>query len=417
MIKRSEIRWLLLIVVLAILARLFFFLIFVPYEPQLQNRDWWIHIARNIVAGEGYTTYEPTAKRGPVGVFFFAGLLYLFGDHTLPILFGQWLAEAGTCVLLYFIAREVFREQRVALVSSATYALYGPAVFFSMQALAEPIFTLMVAGFTLSFIRALRSPSVSRFIVAGVLLGLATLARPITQYYLPFALAVMVWVLRRQWNGLIKGAIAFSISFAVVMTPWIVRNYFTFGHFIFASSSSGLPLYQANYRLGEPDFLRPYMYQDANKAFVPLLLDRFGPGEGAWGTAASEYEADLAARGMATEIIRAHPVRYVGLSFMRIYRLWFHIRDGSFSRDTYVALLFNGLLILLASATFIFYRGAWLRRAVPILVFLAYYTAGHMALIAQARNSVPIAPYVILFASYTLVNVFSASLQTRQALA
>lgn len=417
MIRRNEFRWLLLIVALAILARVLFFLIFVSYEPQLQNRDWWISIARNIVAGKGYTTYEPTAKRGPVGVYFFVVLLYLFGDHTLPILFGQWFVGAGTCVLLYLIALEVFDDKRVALGSSVMYALYGPAIFFSMQALSEPIFTLLLAGFTLSFLRALRSPSVLGFTVTGVLMGLSTLARPIPQYYLPFALAVAIWVLGWRRKGLIKELVALSLSFILVMIPWVVRNYIVFGRFILASSSSGLPLYQANYRLGEPDFLRSYNYQDSNESLIPILLDRFGPGEGVWGTAASEYQADLVARDEAIKIIRAHPVRYAVLSIWRIYKLWFHMRDGSFSIDTYLVLAFNSSLLLLAAAAFVFYRGIWLRRAVPVLVLLAYYTSVHMALIAQARNGVPIAPYVMLFAAHTLVNRFSPILETRQALA
>lgn len=83
------------------------------------------------------------------------------------------------------------------------------------------------------------------------------------------------------------------------------------------------------------------------------------------------------------------------------------MNDGSFETETYLVLAANGSLLLLAAAAFIFYRRTWLHRAVPVIVFLAYYTAGHMALIAQARNSMPIAPYVMLFATHTVVNELS----------
>src|SRR4030067_1842244 len=98
MIKRNEFRWLLLIAALTILVRGIFFLVYMPHTPQLEDRDFWLQIARNLDNGNGYSSYidMPTAKRGPVGVYFFAALLWLFGDHALPILLGQWLVEAGT---------------------------------------------------------------------------------------------------------------------------------------------------------------------------------------------------------------------------------------------------------------------------------------------------------------------------------
>jgi 4-amino-4-deoxy-L-arabinose transferase-like glycosyltransferase len=100
----KELRWwLLFIIILVVTVRAIFFFVVVPYDPVAQSRDIYLEIARNVVAGQGFSggeKVEPTATRGPIPVYFFALVLWLFGDHTLSIALANWLVEAMAGVLL-----------------------------------------------------------------------------------------------------------------------------------------------------------------------------------------------------------------------------------------------------------------------------------------------------------------------------
>jgi 4-amino-4-deoxy-L-arabinose transferase-like glycosyltransferase len=401
--KFSDLRWLLLIIVLVVVARAAFFFTAVPYSPEAKNRDYYLMIARNVVNDEGFSVFgEPTLIRGPMPVYFFVTVLWLFGDHTLSIAFANWILDAVTAVLLYFIAFEIFHDRRLALMSSLLFAFYGPGIFYSWQALSEPLFGLILAAFVLSFLRTLRLPSTWGFAITGVLLGLTSLTRPIMQYYLPIAIVVtLAWLLRTRGRETIKWAAIFSLSFIVVITPWTIRNYMISGKFIPVSSHLGLPMYQSNYALGDPDFLRPHPHYEGNSAFKELLQERFGPAY----QELTQPERDRIAKEEAIKIIRQHSGRYLILSTVRFFGIWYILYDGA-PMETFLVLLINGSLLALATIAFIFFRGQWLPQAILLIILLLYYIGGYSVTITSVRFSVPIAPYVMLFAAVSIVSLW-----------
>lgn len=399
--KFSELRWFFLIVVLVIVARAAFFFILVPYNPEAQNRDHYLMIARNVVDNKGFTLYnKPTMVRGPMPVYFFAAILWLFGDHTLSIAFSNWILDAVTGVLLYLIALEIFHYKQIALVSSLLFAFYGPGIFYSWQALSEPLFGLMLAASILSFLRTLRSPSIGGFAITGMLFGVTCLTRPIMQYYLPIAIVTLVWLLRTRGKEIIKWAVALSLSFFMVLIPWTIRNYLISGQIIPVSSHLGVPMYQSNYALGEPDFLRPHPHYEGNSSLDELLQKRFGPAY----KDLTRPQRDRIAREEAIKIIRQYPGRYLALSVVRFFGIWYMIYDGS-PLETLLVLMINVPLLTLAAIAFLHYRGEWLQQGVLLILLLLYYIAGYSVTITSVRFSVPIAPYVMLFAGVTIVNV------------
>lgn len=404
--KRHTLLSLVLIAIIVLLVRLIFFLVYTPdVHHALPAPDSWLQIARNLVDGQGYSLTGPTAKRGPTVVFFFVAVLWLFGDGMWPIVIGQWLADVGTSILLFFIALEVFKSRRVAFISSLLFAFYGPGISYTIRAWSEPVFTLALAGFTLSLLRALRQPLSWRFALSGLLLGVATLARPSMQFYPLVLLPLIFWALDRRWSVALSSFAILFASFGLVLLPWAVRNSLIFHAFIPATSHSGRVLYQGNFALGDPDYLRYRNWKESEEALAKVLESRFGPAPGDT-EGLNEHEIDKIAQQEGIRAIRAHPGRYVVLSLRRFFQLWFSQGFGiPPPLESYLTAITNGILLGLATAAFVFFRGTWLWPAIPLIVLVAFNTAVYIAVLAVPRFNIPIMPYVLVFAAQTIVRL------------
>jgi 4-amino-4-deoxy-L-arabinose transferase-like glycosyltransferase len=423
----TNVRPLVLIAACVVLVRLAVFLVYPDEGPHLERStpDGWLTIARSIVNGEGYTfphtPDSPTARRGPTVVYFFAAVLWLAGDHLWSIVIAQWLADVGTAILLFFIAREIFQDRRVALLSSLLFTLYGSGIVYTFRAWSEPVFTFVLAGFIWSLLCALREPSFWRFALSGGLLGVAVLARPVMQFYPLLILPLVWWAVARPWRQVVARFAVFCAVFATVLLPWVIRNYVAFQAFIPASSHSGNPFYQSHFVLHKEDYLRYRTVEDSDPALLQVLKMRFGSVprevnlyEYARVKGLSEHQVDRIAFHEAVSAIRAYPERYIVASLVRLTRLWFGSRfvnliQGRGSLWSYPVPLANGLLLILAVIGMVCFRGAWLRSAVPLIVLIVYNSVVYAASLALARYNVPVMPYVMLFAAYAVIQVLTKS--------
>ena len=424
--RRRDLLGPILAVILTILARLaFYFVSAQDYRYQNMAIDGWLQTAQFLVSGAGYSRHLPgipTALRGPVVVYLFAAILWLFGQHSLPIIIAQWIMDAGTCVMLYLLALELFDDRRVALASSLLFAFYVPEMTVTLRAWSEPLFTLLLTAFTLSFLRTLRFPVARLFALTGFLLGLTILVRPAMQFYPLVVFILTFWYLHKQWGVVVKGLGILSITLAIVLAPWTIRNYLIFGHFIPASTQGGYTLFESNHALGEPDFLRYREHKESASVLMKTLEPRIGPTSDpsniflhAWENGMSEYEVEQVARQQAIQIILAHPDRYFVLCLVRFIRLWFNLGYGTPpSWQSYMAAVANGVLLMLALAAFLFYRGPWVKRAMPLVAVVAFNTAVYTATQALIRYSIPVMPYVILVAAFTLVKLVPFSWKLTQ---
>jgi hypothetical protein len=451
-----------LLATVVLLVRALIFLIDTTQVDVPFDIDRWLETARNIVAGHGYSLsslgYDepvPTALRGPTVVYFFATVLWMFGDHMGSILMAQWLVDAATSVVLFFIALEIFRDRRVAFMASLLYAFYLPGLIFTFRGYSEPVFTLTLAGFSLSLLLARRRPALWRFALSGGLLGLATLARPIMQFF-PMVLGVLLWwELDYQWRRALRSFAALALAFAAVLAPWVIRNYRVFGAFIPAATHSGGPFLESNFALDQPDYLKQRSSEQAALTLRKILEARFGPASNlesdsratvrncesaverelakkrppllrsercveefkvnkvAKAHGLNEFELSRIAFQETLQVVRAHPGRYVLVSIVRFFRLWFHHRfvqfvilGGKLPRAWSVAAL-NAVLLGLALTGFLCFRGPWIRSAVCLMVLLAYVSAMYAAAQAVGRYSAPLMPYVMVFSAHALVQLFA----------
>jgi len=408
---------------LIFLARLTYSWAF-PDPDSALNQDRWGTIARNLVEGQGYiypyykdTTGSPhavTAMRGPIPVFFFAALFWLFGVKIGPVMVANWLLDVGTGFLIYRITKKVFDDKHIACLSVLLFALYVPEMMTTIKAYSEPLYTFLLASFMLSFMLALRTPSVGRFCLSGALLGLATHCRPITLAW-PVVILILMLISHPQAKWvLFRDFIVLVLSFAMILLPWIVRNYVVFQAFIPGSTLAGYNLFRDHYRLLDNEgWIREIGPRRVIEAAMgDILAEREDTIEGK-----SEVELDKLYFEEAMARIKKRPDRYIILCFYRFLRLWFNVGFGAPpSLRSRMMLAVNATFLLLAIASFVWFKGPWIKLSLPVVALVLFFTAVHMAIHALVRYIFPVVPYVLMFAANTTVELMKCIRHIRNPL-
>ncbi len=171
---------------------------------------------------------NPDAVRAPLYPFFLSRFVVV--PPTLGMLwriqFVQALIGAFTVVVFFFVFRKTMAEPWAS--SAALLAAICPhTIVINAHLLSETLFSFLLAAFLLSLIIAYKKQAIWIACVAGFLLGLAVLTRPTLTYFIVFLIATFIF----RWKQVgIRSLIApICVTFALVITPWLVRNYVTVG--------------------------------------------------------------------------------------------------------------------------------------------------------------------------------------------
>jgi hypothetical protein len=151
-------------------------------------------------------------------------------------------------------------------------------------------------------------------IVGGLAGGAATLVRPSHLLFMPFALALAMLGGSRRRN-IVIGAFMMA-GFAVVMTPWWLRNYHVTGKFIATTLQMGASLY---------DGLNPHATGGSDMRFVSEFVDAQRQADAAADLPLAgtfEMRLDDRLRSAAIRWARRHPQRVLQLAGAKFLRMW-----------------------------------------------------------------------------------------------
>jgi hypothetical protein len=198
-----------------------------------------------------------------------SGLMLLFGQQDGGVIayrIVNVMIQTGSIYLLFCIGRYVFNT-RVALIACVLSALYIPDYFSSGVVLSEswfkPILMLLIC-FT---IVALDKKQLRYYFVVAVLLTFACYFKP--QTILFSVVIAFIWLIQKfTWRQMITYTLLIAVTFCILLSPWWIRNYVTFGHWVTFTESAGNPLLQGAFINGNPPsagFFKKYP-QYTNKA-------------------------------------------------------------------------------------------------------------------------------------------------------
>ena len=376
-----------------------------------------LEIARTLAAGGGLSLCnqyfpfcapgDPTAQVGPLPALLFAGLVRLTPSFAVEaIVWIQQFLGIATTGLVCGIAWRLLDRRRAAVLAGLACATYPHLARLELYPREETLFAALTCLGVLLAVVAARGERRSLWLLTGAALGAASLCRAALVYFPPILAVAALWIAPGSARRRGAAAALLLLGFALVLTPWIARNYAAFDAFVPGGSLTGYNLYRHNHILTGDDYLRYVRGDEAERALDELLArrpDLRGDED--------EPRMDRVYREEALAIIRAHPLRYAHLSLYRAVPLLTDRGVNPTPLPTFwqIVNLENLALVLLA--------GWAVARRVPALVhgrervflilvlLLGYYTAGHMLANAKLRYAVPVLPLFMVLAADPLARL------------
>jgi len=368
-------------------------------------------IARSIAQGRGFSSpYEgntgPSAWEPPLYPYFMGGVFKIFGVYTFAsawVLLGiNSLLATVTTIPVFWIAHRTFGE-RLAVWSAYTWALNPYVWYWSIHWIWDTTFTpLILASVFLLALQLGEWPGWRGWVLFGAFYGVGALANPTMLAFLPFC---GLWIWRQRYRrGLpsLTGVVLSSAAFFLVLSPWLIRNYQAFGHFVFIRNDFGLQFRLGN-GPGADGMLMPYLQPnlDGQEFEKFRRMGELG------------YAAEC--KRLALDWIRTHPARFVVISLKRFFYFWNGVprptssvapvdfRSSAFLATSVLAIW--GLVRALRQKR----PGAWLYAGLVLTYPTVYYFV-----YPHARYRHPMEPELLILIVFLLSELRTGKVSSRQ---
>lgn len=212
-------------------------------------------IGASMASGRGFSDpfgapTGPTAWEPPLYPYLTAGVFFVFGIYSkasaFVLLAMNSVFSALTCVPIFLIARRMFSE-KIAVGSSWAWALLPNVMFWCTRWVWETSLSalLLTTIFWLALTLEDRDGWAPWF-AFGLLWGIAALNSTSLLSFLPAA-GLWTWHRRSRRNKRsLAGILLAAAVFFACLGPWLIRNYQTFGRFIFIRDNFGAELRMGN---------------------------------------------------------------------------------------------------------------------------------------------------------------------------
>ena len=222
-------RTLLFTVFLSLILRLIWVLLLDP-QPSLVGGDgpFYMHLGDQIARGLGLTYGEPVAVVGPVYPVYLGMLQIVFGfDNVLVAArLGQALMGVGLSLLVFDLGRRCISPE-VGIVAAVLVSMDLRFIVESGSISTESLLTMLLMLSIWLYFFAIEKDNINMWILVGISTGITTLTRGVAQF-LPLIFLLHLYLLKKELRIWRSWVCLFS-GFAIVVTPWMVRNWILFG--------------------------------------------------------------------------------------------------------------------------------------------------------------------------------------------
>ena len=355
-------------------------------------------LAKSLLAGQGLSSpfggsTGPTAFIAPVYPLLVAGVFRVFGEFSrtseVCLISAQILLNLLTLWLIMHIAHRLF-GQLAATIAGLIWAcsltlIWMPTIFWETS--FSCCLLTGVVYLALSF-RALPASVTVTPIILGAYCAIAGLLNPAL---LPALLAISVLVLVLKSKSAPLGPVIAALTFAVVFSPWPLRNAHAFHAFIPLRTTVGFELWMGN-RPGATGFLDESIFPMFNQQ---ELDDYNSRGELAY----VAHKSDL-----ARNYIYEYPGRFLSLSMLRTFRFW----CGTGTKVGSPFFIFHALLTTLSGfgGLFLLFKA---RRWFTALLFslpLALFPLPYLITHAEFRYRLVIDPLLTICSGYAIAAIY-----------
>ena len=364
--------------------------------PVIGDEQSYYSIALNLLNGRGYSQSrpdqppEPTAYRPPLFPSLLAMMFWISGPSYED---GLRVNQALIVFLIpvSFWLGKSLHNTRCGLIAATMVALWPHGFYFGSFLLTEPLFTILQAVTFGLLLRSVTAPTPIRVAIAGIAAAATVLTRP------SFAVVVVLlgpWFLvlskgHRSWRLI---GIFWSVV-AVVISPWVFRNYHAMDTIIWGTTGSGAVF--AGAHSTESLACCPGSWVE------PQVPDQIAE--------MPEVERDPYYWRMGFDFLaQTSPAVLAKLFVFKILRLWVPVQRVV---ADHVCLPCNVLASLLYSILFLASAaGLWLHRSKRSILLLVVAFVGGTTLVSilfwgTTRFRMPLEPILWTFAAYTVTRL------------
>jgi 4-amino-4-deoxy-L-arabinose transferase-like glycosyltransferase len=372
-------------------------------------------LALNLLHRHGFA-WEPgvlTSMRPPLYPFFIMLVWTVSGTESLWVIrIAQILLSLANVLLLYRLGELLF-NRHIALLAAATFCFYPSFIGFNVFLLTEVLFTLLLTLVALGYVVLLQTGRLSIAWGTGMMLGLAALTRSVLWVF-PLVLCPLVFlsVHGTLWMRL-KVALGLFLGFALVVTPWAVRNTRLQGVFSVVDTMGGLTLRMGNYE-----------HTPLHRAWDPVTLH----GETSIFQQLHQEHLDTStwtegwkekwALRTALAYILAHPLVTLQRAVVKFANFWGLERviiagwqQGLYQPHRWLAglgtlvITFSYILVMLGASLGFFLALPMERRSHTFFLLLMIFICGvHTVVFGHERYHLPLMPFLCLYAAAAVVN-------------
>lgn len=213
------------------------------FSSPTMDEQYHVKLAADINRGVKQT--EPFF-RAPLYPFMLAKLFDLTGRSFFAVRLFQISLGSLLPVLIYLLGLRLF-TYRIALIAGIIGIFYPTFLYYDNALLITFLITLLSSLLVLHLMRIDRFAPL-KFILAGLILGVAGLARPNILMFGPF-LFIWVWQYLKNKIGWKKALISYAIvgvTAVLVILPVTIRNYKVSGDPVFIAWQGGYNFYLGN---------------------------------------------------------------------------------------------------------------------------------------------------------------------------
>jgi 4-amino-4-deoxy-L-arabinose transferase-like glycosyltransferase len=428
------------------------------WNTQWSDQDGYRRLGQVLASTGSFTRFPdaprfvPEVIRTPVYPLFVAAIYRVFGVHQLAVALAQTAVFVAIVLLVFDLARSATGSETIALCAAAFTALFPPLPYFAALVMTETLTTLL---FTLAMwlaLAAMHRPSAARCALAGAVLAICTLSRPVFVLF-PFALAG-VWAIVCPLLGVerrprLVHVAALVGAFAIVMAPWFVYNFVTLGRFTLSPAGGvGRGLWEGSWQATWSGRLQNELTHladdipdraelDARVRVVaaredlpdaPMLayVHQWQDIRRIWDEPTEPYvrafarvAADQAYQRAAIENLQHQPRAQLAKRLARgLFVLWageipFRYSTINALAPAVVYACWVAQVVLLGLAAWglvVLARGGRMADACLLATPIVYITAVHFPLLTEARQSLPAQPIVLVLASVAVMTLRGHSL-------
>ncbi|MDP9064610.1 MAG: glycosyltransferase family 39 protein [Pseudomonadota bacterium] len=373
--------------------------------------DDYDKLALSLSHGEGYrftADTAPTLAREPGFPMFLSVIFYLFGYGIAAVRVANLLLAGVAAALTARLAASARAPAGVGIMAAVLFLIHPGVLAAEARGGVEMLYIVFTLLFLLALMHAIQRQKVQAFFIAGLMLGLTSSVRS-TSLLFPAFLPIYLYFWQHPRPPTLRIAActaAVALGAALVLTPWMIRNYMLVGIPVPTASVQGIAANAGQYICKHLSLNNGFQQLDteASQQRAELALRdgyRFKTDYYLYFyDARDEVAFNGSLNKLALAEYRKSPALFAKCVSSNLFNYWFAGKNWTSTGLNFVIQL---PYIILASI------GAWitvarLRLPAPalLLLFLLYSMGVYLPIHAQARYSIPIIPLMAIFAAVTL---------------